>query len=76
MQAVVELALEAPFEPRIIQVAWMQVKVVGVHRNRRTLELDDYFHTFALGARREIQQRVLIKAELSEDPFEAGGGGL
>ena len=35
MQAIEELALEGPLELRMIEVAGVQVKVVGMHRDRR-----------------------------------------
>ena len=76
VQRVVELALEAPFELRVVEVARVQVEIIRVHRDRGVFELDDDFHAFALGARGEVQQRMLVEAELGEDSVEAGGGGL
>ena len=76
VQRVVELALEAPFKLRVVEVARVQVEVIRVHRDRGVFELNDYFHAFALGARGEIQQRMLVETELGEDSVQAGGGGL
>ena len=74
MQAIVKLALKAPFKLRIVQITRMHVEIVGVHRDGRILELDNQLHAFALGTCIEIQQRMLIQAELSKDAFEAGIG--
>ena len=72
MQCVVKLALKAPFELRVVEIAGMQIEIIGVHGNGRVFELDDDFHAFAFGARREVQQRMLVKAELGEDAIKAG----
>src|SRR6202041_897946 len=64
VQGVVKLALEAPFELRVVEVAGMQIEIVGVYRDRCVFELDDYFYAFAFGAGGEVQQRVLVEAEL------------
>ena len=70
MQGVVQLALEGPLELGMVQVARMQVEIVGVHRDCRRLELDDDLDAFALVAGGKIQQRVLVEAELGEDAVE------
>ena len=70
MQAVIELALEAPFKLRIVQVTRVQIEVIGVDRDGRILELDHQLNALALGASREIEQRMLVKAELGEDAFD------
>jgi hypothetical protein len=41
VQSVEELALEAPFELRVIQIAGVQVKVVRMNRDLLVLEADD-----------------------------------
>jgi hypothetical protein len=71
VQTIVELALKAPFELRVVQIARMQVEVISVHRNGRILELDDELHAIALGASREIQQWMLVESQLSQDAFQA-----
>jgi len=70
MQTVVELPLKAPFELRVIKIPWMQVKVVGVHRDWRVLELDDYFYSISLIACSEIEKGVFIKAKLGKNAVE------
>ena len=45
----------------------MQVEIISVHRDGRILELDDELYAIALGASREIQQRMLVETQLSEN---------
>lgn len=76
VQGVVKLALEAPLELRVVEVARMKIEVVRVHGDRCVLELDDYFYAFAFGPGGEVQERMLVEAELGADSLEAGGGGF
>src|SRR4029077_4382906 len=76
MQRIVELALEAPFKLRMVEVAGMEIEIISVHRHGSVSELDDHLHAFALGPRREIQQRMLVEAELRENTVEARGSGF
>ncbi len=62
VQGIEELALEAPFELGIVEIARMEIEVISVHRNRFIFELDDDLHAFSLSARREVQQWVFVKA--------------
>ena len=71
VQRIEELALKAPLELRIVEIARMKLEVVGVNRDVFVLELDDDFNAFTLRARREIQQWMFVEAQLSEDPLEA-----
>src|SRR5579872_5639549 len=70
MQRVVELSLEGPFELRIVEVPRMKVEVIGMNRNALVLELDDDLDAIALGARRKVQQRMLIQPQLREHALE------
>src|SRR5579872_192804 len=70
MQRVVELSLEGPFELRIVEIAWMQVEVIGMNCNALVLELDDDFDAIALSARRKVQQWMLIQAQLPKHTLE------
>jgi len=70
MQAVIKLALEAPFKLRIVQVTRVQIEVIGVDRDGRILELDHQFDAFAFGTSGELEQRMLVKAELGKDAFD------
>jgi hypothetical protein len=72
VQGIEELALEAPFKLRVIEIARMEIEIIRMHGNGFIFELDDDLDAFALGARREIQQWVFVKAELREDAVEAG----
>jgi hypothetical protein len=71
VQTIIELALEAPFELRMVQIARVQIEVIGVYWDTWILELDDQFNAIALGASIEIEQWMLVEAELSENTFEA-----
>ena len=75
MQAVVELALEGPLELRVIEVARVQLEIIGVHRYRRVLELDDHGHALPILARVKLQQRVLVAEQLPQHAVEARVGG-
>ena len=70
MQAIVELALQTPFELRIVQVTWMQIEIIRVHRDGRILELNDEFYSIALGASREVEQWMLVKTQLGENAVQ------
>jgi len=61
MEAVVELALEFPFELGMIEVSRMKFEVVGMYGNRWILELNDDFHRTAFGPGREIEQGMLVE---------------
>ena len=74
VQGIVELALKAPFKLSIVEVAWVHIKIISVHRHGWIFELNDYFHAISLGARRKIQERMLVKAELSENAIQASMG--
>ena len=69
VQAIVELPLERPLELRMIEVAGMQIEVVGVNRDVRILELDDHFNGFALNTGVKVEQGMLIKTQLGENAF-------
>lgn len=71
MQAVIELALEAPFKLGIVQVTRVQIEVIGVDRDGRILELDHQFNALALGASGKLEQWMLVEAELRENAFDA-----
>ena len=71
VQGIVELALKAPFKLSIVEVAWVHIKIISVHRHGWIFELNNYFHAISLGARRKIQQRMLVKTELIENAIQA-----
>src|SRR3954469_10074537 len=75
VQAVVEHALEDPLEVGMVEVPRMQRRGIRVHVHRGVrkmrLEADDQFHAFARRLRRELQQRMLVEAQLLADTFHA-----
>jgi hypothetical protein len=76
VQSVIELALEAPFELRVVEVAGVEIEIVGVHGDGFVFELDDDLDAVALGARGNIQEGMLVEPELGEAAAEAGVGGF
>ena len=49
----------------------MQIEVIGVYWDGWILELDDQFDAIALGASGELEQWVLVEAELGKNAFQA-----
>jgi len=64
VQAIIKLALKAPLELGVVQIARMKFKVVIVNRNRRVLELNDDFYALALLPGTEGEQWVFVETEL------------
>ena len=71
MQAVIQLALEGPLELGMVEVAGMQLKMIGVHWNRWIFELDDDFYAFALHLRIEIEQGMFVQTKLIQNALQA-----
>jgi hypothetical protein len=71
VQAIVKLALKAPFELRIVQIARMQIEVIRVHWDAWIPKLDDQLDAIALGARIEIKQRMLVETKLGENALQS-----
>ena len=67
VQAVEELALEGPLKLRIVEIARMQVVVVGVDHGLGKARTQDNLDAVALRPRTERHQRMLIQLELIED---------
>lgn len=61
VQGVIKLPLETPLELRVVEIAGMQIEIVGVNGNRFVLELDDNFYTISLCSSGEVQERMLIQ---------------
>ena len=76
VQGVVELALEAPFELRVVEVAGMQIEIVSVNRDTPVFELDNYLDAFAFSPGGESQKGMLVEAELGLDSIQARAGGF
>jgi hypothetical protein len=71
VESVKELALEAPFELRVVKIARVQVEIIRVDGDGFVLELDDDLDAFALGARGKIQQGMLVKTKLRQHSLES-----
>jgi len=54
----------------MIEVAGMKFEIISMHRDRRIFELNNDFYPIAFATRRELQQRMFIKPQLSEHPLE------
>ena len=61
VQCIEELALKAPFKLRIVEIARVQIEIVGVHGDGFIFELDDDLDTLAFLARGEVQQGMLVE---------------
>jgi hypothetical protein len=73
VQRIVELALEAPFELRMVEVAGMEIEVISVHGDGCVFESDYEFDPLAFCVSGEIQQWVFVETELGEDSIQARG---
>ena len=71
VEAIEKLALKGPLELRVVQVARMKLKVVGVHRHAWIFEANDHFHRLAAELRVEGEQRMLVKRELIQNTLQA-----
>ncbi len=67
MQAVVKLPLKRPLELRMVEIARMKFKVIRVNREGGILEIDDDFDAFTFFASVEVEERVLVEAELRKN---------
>ena len=67
VQAIEELALEAPFELGMIQIARVQIKIIRVHQDRGILELNDDLNSIALASSGEFESWMFIKPQLVQD---------
>src|SRR5262249_32547373 len=70
VQAIKELALKGPLELRMIQIARVHIKQIGMHGYWRVLEVNDYLDCLTLCPRRELQQRVLVETQLLQYFFQ------
>ena len=74
MQAIVELALERPFELWMVKIARVHLEVIGVDGDGGILEADDDFYSIALFPSAEVEQRVFVEAQLRKHTIKAGHG--
>jgi len=75
MQAIVELALQMPCELGMLEVAGMNRKYVGVHRDGRVLQVDQHFDYTVVLARGKSQQRMLVEPQVIIDFLQGVGHG-
>jgi len=73
VQRIEELALEAPFELRMVEVAGMELEVIGMDRDGRVFESDSEFDPLAFRVCGKIQQWMFVESELVEDSIQARG---
>ena len=73
MQAVVELALQIPGEPGMIEVAWMNFKNVGMNRDGRVFQINQNFDQTLIFARRKGKQWMIVEPEVIEDLLQGVG---
>jgi len=76
VQAIEQLALKGPFELRMVQIPRMDLEIVRMHGDVRVLEFYDDFDAFPLLPRVEVEQRMLVEAELGQYAIEAWFGRL
>jgi hypothetical protein len=74
VQAVEKLALKCPLELRVVEVTGMQFEVVGVNRRILEFRTDDYLNGFPLGAGIELDEWMLIEAQLVQHALETVRG--
>jgi len=64
MQAIKELALESPLELGVVDVAGMQLEIVGMDGRIGEARADDDFDRIAFGAGIKLDERVLVETKL------------
>ena len=67
VQCVVELALKIPRELRVIEVARMDLELVGVHRDRRVLQINQDLNGFVFLTRSKGEQGMVVEPKVIED---------
>jgi hypothetical protein len=70
VQRIVELALEIPGKLRVIEVSRMDLKLVGMHRDGRVLQIDQDFNHAVRFPRGESQQGMIVKLKMGADLFQ------
>jgi hypothetical protein len=55
----------------MVQISWMQLAIIGMHRDWGILELDHDLHALAFAAGGKLQQGMLIKLELRHYSIQA-----
>ncbi len=73
VQRVVDLALEVPGELGVIEVAGMDLKLVGMHGDGRVLQIDQDLYDAVRFPRRESQQGMIVEPQVGADLFQFCG---
>src|SRR6202041_156035 len=73
VQPVVDLALKMPRELRIIEIAGVNGKHVGVNRHGRVLQVDEHFNHAVIFACGKSEQRMFVQFEVLLDSGEFSG---
>src|SRR5271165_3783572 len=73
VQSVIELVLQMPGELRMIEVAGMDRKHIGVNGDGRVLQVDQNFDRSTVLARGKGEQRMLIELQMVEDSLQGIG---
>jgi len=75
VQSIVELVLQMPGELRMIEIARVNWKHVGVNRDGRVLQIDEDFDHAVIFARRKSEQRMIIEPQVIEYFLQKPGVG-
>jgi len=73
VQAVIELMLQVPGELRMVEIAGVNRKHVGMNRDGRVLEVDQNLDLSVIFAGGKREQGMLVEAKVIENFFERGG---
>ena len=65
--------LQVPGELRVIEVAGMNRKHVGVNRDRRVLQIDQHFDNAVVLARGKGKQRMIVELQVIENFLQGAG---
>jgi len=73
VETIEELSLKSPFELLVVEIPGVQLEDVGMYWRVGESRPDDDFHSIALGAGVELEERMLVEAELLLHPQEMFG---
>ena len=73
VQAVVELVLQMPGELRMIEVAGMNRKHVGVNWDGRVFQIDQHFDHAVVFSRGKSEQRMIVEPQVIENFLQGVG---
>ena len=73
VQAVVNLVLQVPFKLRMIQIASVDRKNIGMHRKIRVIQIDQDLDGPVVVARRKGKKRMLVAPEVIANLLQVRG---